>query len=79
LARLQADGISLTEIDIQAMNICFKFPKNKRDTRMVELGRPGRISLDETDRDRYIESVLTRWGFINHAAKKQLARAGIAR
>ncbi|PIQ83237.1 MAG: hypothetical protein COV75_08495 [Candidatus Omnitrophica bacterium CG11_big_fil_rev_8_21_14_0_20_63_9] len=78
LGRLQADGISLTEIDIQALNICFKFPKNRRDTRMVELGRPGRISLDETDRDRYIESVLTRWGFINHAAKKQLARAGIA-
>jgi len=79
LARLQADGISLTEIDIQALNICFKFPKNKRDTRMVELGRPGRISLDETDRDRYIESVLTRWGFINHAAKKQLARVGVTR
>ncbi len=79
LARLQADGVSLTEIDIQALNICFKFPKNKRDTRMVELGRPGRISLDETDRDRYIESVLTRWGFINHAAKKQLVRAGVAR
>ncbi len=79
LTRLRADGVSLTEVDIHAMNICFKFPKNKRDTRMVELGRPGRSSLDETDRDRYIESVLTRWGLINHAAKQQLARAGVTR
>ncbi len=79
LATLAADGTSLAEIEIQALSICFKFPKNKRDTRIVELGRPDRISLDETDRDRYIESVLTRWGLINHAAKKQLARVGVTR
>lgn len=79
VATLAADGIGLSEIEIQALSICFKFPKNKRDTRMVELGRPDRISLDETDRDRYIESVLTRWGLINHAAKKQLARVGVTR
>jgi hypothetical protein len=78
LATLAADGIDLSEIDIQGLSICFKFPRNKRDTRTVELGRPNRVSLDETERDRYIESVLARWGLIDHAAKDRLARAGLA-
>lgn len=78
LAELKADGIDLSEIEIQAMSLCFKFPKNRRDTRTVELSRPNRTSLDETDRDRYLESVLARWGFIDHAAKDRLARAGVA-
>jgi hypothetical protein len=79
LKTLASDGVDLSEIEIQGLSICFKFPKNKRDTRTVELGRPNRVSLDETDRDRYIEGVLARWGLIDHAAKDRLARAGAAR
>jgi len=58
------------------VGICFKFPRNNRDTRRVELVRPNRVGLDETDRDRYLESVLMRWEFIDHAAKTRLWRAG---
>ncbi len=75
---IEDDGVDLSEIEIHALGICFKFPRNNRDTRRVELARPNRVSLDETDRDRYLESVLMRWEFIDHAAKTRLRRAGVS-
>jgi len=54
LVALAADGVDLSEIEIHGLKICFKFPKNSRDTRTVELTIPNRVTLDETDRDRYI-------------------------
>lgn len=78
LLALAGDGVDLSEIEILSLSIWFKFPRSNRDTKTVELTIPNRVTLDETDRDRYIESVLARWGFINYAAKDRLARAGVA-
>jgi hypothetical protein len=77
LVALAAEGVDISEIEILGLKICFKFPRNNRDTKTVELAIPNRVHLDETDRDRYIESVLARWGFIDYAAKDRLARAGV--
>lgn len=78
LGILNANGIALSEIEIRSLSIRFKFQKSARDTRTVDLAVPNRSSLDETDRDRYIESVLVRWGLIDHAANDHLARVGLA-
>lgn len=79
LKTLQNDGVNLSEINIESLFICFKFPKNRRDRRTVELTLPNRITLDETDRDRYIEKVLMRWRLVDHEAKRRLARVTIPR
>jgi len=77
LEQLVADGINLSEIEIQGLNLCFQFPEGSRDTRTVELGVPNRSSLDETERDRHIERALARRGIIDYAARDRLARAGL--
>lgn len=79
LAALKGDGLDLSEVEVLALSLCFKFPRNGKDTRTVELRRPNGVSLDETERDRYLEGVLGRWGIIDHAAMQSLARAGFAR
>lgn len=78
LLALASAGVDLSEIEIISLSICFKFPRNSRDTKTVELTIPNRVTLDETDKDRQIEGVLARWGFIDYAAKNRLARAGVA-
>jgi len=75
LDQLTADNIALSEIEIRRMSLCFQFPEGSRDTRTVEIGVPNISSLDETERDRYIERVLMRLGFIDYAGNKHLAGA----
>ena len=72
LGALRQDGVSLSEIEIDSLSVCFKFPKHNRDTRTVDLGMPNRVSLDETERDRYIEGVLSRLRLIDHEARDRL-------
>jgi len=79
LDTLEKDGVDPASVDIKSLSLCFKFPNKKRDTRTVELTRPNRVSLDETERDRHIEEVLVRWGLLDHEAKVKLARAGQSR
>lgn len=76
LGELRRDGISLAEIEVESLHVCFKFKKNNRDMRTVEIGKPNRVSLDETERDRYIEGVLTRMKLIDHEAKDRLDGVG---
>jgi len=79
LKEVEANGTSLSEIEITSLSICFKFPTNKRDTRTVELAKPNRVSLDETARDRYIEKVLTRWELLDYEAGERLPWTGLSR
>lgn len=79
LDQLAADHIALSEIEIRRMSLCFQFPDGPRDTRTVEIGVPNISSLDETERDRYIERVLVRLGFIDYAGKRHMAGAGLPR
>lgn len=76
LDRLAEDGLSLHEIEIEGLSLCFGFPGGSRDTRTVDL-TPSSSSLDETERDTHIEHALVRWEFINHAAKEYAERADV--
>jgi len=77
LDQLDAERVSLAEIDVLSLKLRFQFPDGDRDTRTVELGTPNRYSLDETERDRYLERVLAGWGFLNLEAKEPRDSAGL--
>ncbi len=70
LAVLKAHGVDPYEIEIRSMRIRLQFSHRRSDVRSVDLSAPNRVGLDETERDRYIERVLVRWGIVNHAARQ---------
>jgi hypothetical protein len=71
LGQLKELGISPKDIRIESLAIQFQFPGGgKKKRRTVVLSAPNRYTLDETAKDRYLEDVLQRWGFINLDAKE---------
>ena len=71
-------GLDLSEVEIRSLSISFTFPSGRRrERRTVTLTAPNRMPLDDTDRDRYLEQVLLRWGLIDHEAKRRHASAGV--
>lgn len=71
LTQLKEMGLTPKEIRIESLAIQFQFPGGtKKKRRTVVLSAPNRYTLDETAKDRYLEDVLQRWGFINLDAKE---------
>ncbi|MGE0191202.1 MAG: hypothetical protein AB7T63_04085 [Planctomycetota bacterium] len=75
---LSHEGINRADIVVNSLTLRFQFPGGPRDTRTVEIGTPNESSLDETERDRYIEKILARYGFLDIAAKELMAGAGVS-
>ncbi|MFA5161892.1 MAG: hypothetical protein WC421_06565 [Elusimicrobiales bacterium] len=76
IGKLQTGGVRLQDADIKSLAIQFQFKGGGRKKRKtVMLTRPHYYTLDETPRDRHIEEVLMRWGFINVNANRTVAVA----
>lgn len=70
LGQLKDMGLTPKEVVVESLAIQFQFPGGgRKKRRTVVLRPPNRYTLDETVRDRHLEEVLIRWGFINVNAK----------
>ncbi len=73
LDQLHEQGLSLQNIDVHEIGILFQYPGGKKKRRTVYLKPPNKCTLDETPRDRYLETVLIRWGLIDVEARNRIA------
>lgn len=70
IEKLNEQGLSLQNIDVQEIAILFQYPGGMKKRRTVYLRPPNKCTLDETPRDRYLETVLTRWGLYDVEARR---------